>query len=108
MLHFVSIFLDTLKVNSSICLRMYFMKASLDHLPIIMMAKTGTPPRYIAIADPDRMECVPTSCFWILSFVSPKATTPSLSAVSIILLVMWVSLLDVHTADIGVAGVVPL
>ncbi len=73
-----------------------------------MMAKTGTPPRYIAIADSDRMECVQTSCFWILSFVSPKATTPSLSAILIILLVIRVSLLDVHTADTGVAGVVPL
>ncbi len=87
---------------------MYFMKALLDHLPIIMMAKTGTPPRYIAIADPDRMECILTSCFWILSFVSLKATTQSLSVVLIILLVMWVSLLDVHTTDTGVAEVVPL
>ncbi len=95
-------------MNSLICLRMYFMKALLNHLPIIMMAKTGTPPRYIAIADPDWMECVPTSCFWILSFVSLKATTQSLSAVLIILFVMWVSLLDVHMADTGVAGVVPL
>ncbi len=87
---------------------MYFMKASLNHLPIIMMTKTGTPPRYIAIADPDRMECVLTLCIWILSFVSLKATTLSLSAVLIILLVIWVSLLVVHMADTGVAGVVPL
>jgi len=35
---------------------MYFMKESLDHRPIIMIAKTGTPPRYIAIADPDLIE----------------------------------------------------
>ena len=37
------------------------MKASLDHRPIIIMAKTGTPPRYIAIAALDLMECVPIS-----------------------------------------------
>ncbi len=48
-------------MNSSICLRIYFINASLDHRPIIMIAKTGTPPRYIAIAAPDRIECVPTS-----------------------------------------------
>ncbi len=49
-----------LKVNSSICILMYFMKELLAHLPIIIIAKTGTPPRYIAIADPDLIECVPT------------------------------------------------
>ncbi len=38
---------------------MYFIKESLAHCPIIMMAKTGTAPRYIAIADPDLIECVP-------------------------------------------------
>ncbi len=70
--------------------------------------KDWYPSKYIAIADPDWMECILTSCFWILSFVSPKATTPSLSTVSIILLVMWVSLSDIHTADTGVAGVVIL
>jgi hypothetical protein len=31
-------------------------KASLDHLPTIMMRKTGQPPRNIAIAAPKRME----------------------------------------------------
>ena len=41
---------------------MYFINVSFDHLPMIMMTKTGTPPRYIAITAPDLMEVVPTSC----------------------------------------------
>ena len=50
---------------------MYFRKASLDHLPIIMMEKVGTSARYIAMAAPERMECVP------ISFpVKPSLSTP--------------------------------
>ena len=40
---------------------MYLRKASLDHRPIIMIEKVGTPARYIAMAEPDRTECVPIS-----------------------------------------------
>ena len=40
---------------------MYRRKASLDHLPIIIIVYTGTSPKYIAIAAPDRIECVPKS-----------------------------------------------
>ena len=50
---------------------MYFRKASLDHRPIIMMEKVGTSARYIAMAAPERMECVP------MSFpVNPSLSTP--------------------------------
>ena len=50
---------------------MYFRKASLDHRPIIMMEKVGTSARYIAMAAPERMECVPISCP-----VNPSLSTP--------------------------------
>ena len=56
---------------------MYLRKAVLDHLPISMIEKTGTPARYIAIAAPERMDLVPISDLRIPSFVSPIATTPS-------------------------------
>ena len=36
--------------NSCTCFRMYLRKAVLDHLPISMIKKTGTPVRYMAIA----------------------------------------------------------
>jgi hypothetical protein len=58
---------------------MYFRKARLDQQPISIMEKMGTPARYMAIAAPDRIECVPTSERWIPSFVSPIATMPSLT-----------------------------
>jgi hypothetical protein len=41
------------------------------------MEKIGTPARYMAIAAPDRIECVPISKQWMPNFVSPIATTPS-------------------------------
>ncbi len=40
---------------------MFLRKASLDQRPIIMIRKTGHPPRNIAIAAPEQMECVPIS-----------------------------------------------
>ena len=50
---------------------MYLRKASLDHRPIIMIEKVGTSARYIAMAAPDRIECVP------ISFpVNPNLSTP--------------------------------
>ena len=71
------IFDEMPKLNSCTCFRMYFRKARLDQRPISIMEKMGTPARYMAIAAPDRIECVPTSERWIPSFVSPIATTPS-------------------------------
>ncbi len=38
---------------------MYLMIAVLDHLPISMIKKIGTPERYIAIAAPKQMDLVP-------------------------------------------------
>ncbi len=84
------------------------MNASLLHHPIIMIAKTGTPPRYIAIASPDGMECVPISCFLMQSFVPPIATTASWRACSTILLVAWDIQLFHQMADTGVVGDAPL
>ncbi len=49
----VSIREETSKVNCSICFRMYAIKASLDQRPIIIIAKTGTPPRYMDICMPN-------------------------------------------------------
>ena len=52
---------DTLCENCSTCFRMYRRKASLDHRPIIMIVNVGTLARYMAMAEPDLMECVPIS-----------------------------------------------
>ncbi len=49
----------------------------LDHLPISMIDKTGTPARYMAIAAPERMDLVQISDLRMPSFVSPIGTTPS-------------------------------
>ena len=63
----------------------------LDHCPISMMEKIGTPARYIAIAAPDRIEWVPTSHRLIPSFVSPIPTMPSLRRLMIMSEVMLIS-----------------
>jgi hypothetical protein len=39
---------------------MYFRKARLDQHPISMIEKIGTPARYMAIAAPERIKCIPT------------------------------------------------
>ncbi len=46
--------------------------------PSAIMEKMRTLARYMAIAAPDRIECVPTSERWIPSFFSPIVTMPSL------------------------------
>jgi hypothetical protein len=63
------------------------MKAVLDQHPISIIANTGTPPRYIAIAAPARIEWVPTLWRWIRSFALPTGTMPLRKADSTILLV---------------------
>ena len=55
------IFDEMPKLNSWTCFLMYFRKARLDHCPISMIEKIGTPARYMAIAALDQIECVPTS-----------------------------------------------
>ena len=69
---------------------MYFRNARLDQRPISIMEKMGTPARYMAIAAPDCIECVPTSEQWIPSFVSPIAIMPSFSRFATILEVMLI------------------
>ncbi len=56
------------------------------------MKKMGTPARYMAIAAPDRIECVPTSEQCIPSFVSQIASMLSLSRFVTILEVMLIVL----------------
>ena len=48
-----------------------------DHLPINIIEKTGTPERYMAIAAPEQIDFVPISDRWMPSLVSPLVTTPS-------------------------------
>ena len=68
---FWSIREDTLEEKPSTCFRMYRKKASLDHRPMIMMVKVGTCARYIAMAAPERRECVPISVS-----AKPRASLP--------------------------------
>ena len=58
---FLIILFDTLWLNCSTCFLIYNRNASELHRPISMMVYTGTSSRYIAIAAPDLMECVPIS-----------------------------------------------
>ena len=60
---------------------MYFRIASLDHRPIIMMEKVGTSARYIAMAAPDRMECVPISLPMKPNLSTPMSSTAERSLV---------------------------
>ncbi len=73
-----------------------------------MMEKIGTPARYMAIAAPDRIECVPISEQWMPNFVSPIATTPSrrrLATISdVILIVLFLCL----ARETGESLLVPL
>jgi hypothetical protein len=63
--------------NFCTCFLMYLRNALLDHLPISMIEKIGTPERYMAIAAPKQMDLVPISDRRMPSFVSPIVTTPS-------------------------------
>ena len=69
---FRSIREETLCENCSTCFCMYRRKASEDQRPIIMIENVGTSSRYIAIAAPDRMECVPMSSGLKPSLASPR------------------------------------
>ncbi len=104
----VGIHFNTSKVNSSICVLMYFMKELLAHCLIIIIAKIGTPPRYVAFADSDLIECVPTSWASMHSAASPYAFTPSRRAFSTILLVTCSILPLFQMADTGIALEAPL
>jgi hypothetical protein len=56
---------------------MYQRKALLDQQLISMIMKTRHSPRYIAIAAPYLIKCVPTSSFMNPSFTSPIAPNAS-------------------------------
>jgi hypothetical protein len=52
---------ETPALNWRTCLRMYRRKTSKDQRSMSMIVKTGTHARYMAMAPPDRIECVPMS-----------------------------------------------
>jgi hypothetical protein len=87
---------------------MYFKKAVLDHLPISMIKKTGTPARYMAIAAPERMDLVPISDWRMPSFVSPIVTTPSWHKSAIVSPFMLMILLVCFTRETGKFSFAPL
>ena len=51
----------TPRVVSGTCILRYLMNDLLLHLPIIWIVSTFTPARYMAMAAPDLIECVPMS-----------------------------------------------
>jgi len=75
-----NILFATFWLNSITCFLMYLRKALLDQHPISMIMNTGHSPRYIAMAAPDLIECVPTSSFLMPSFTYPMDPTASLNA----------------------------
>ncbi len=94
--------------NSWTCFRIYLRKAVLDHLPINMIEKTGTPERYMAIAAPEQMECVPISDRRIPSLVSPIVATPSRHKSAIISPVTLMILFLCFARETGEFSLVPL
>ena len=74
-----SIFLLTSFENSRTCFSIYLRKAFDDHLPIIMIVYGGVFARYIIIAPPERLECVPTSLL-----VNPRTWGPIASTIALI------------------------
>ena len=86
---------------------MYLRKGSLDQQPIIMIRKTGHPPRNITIAAPERMECVPilSTKMWRVS--SPIALTASRNAFLICVEVMYPIQSYIQMAEIGVSWLAP-
>jgi len=99
---------DTPELNSCTWRWMYHRNASLDHLPMSMIVKTGTPARYMAMADPERMECVPNSRAVNPSTSSPTDFTLARSLFNSILEESWDSLLSVPLiVQTGVVSPVP-
>ena len=86
---------------------MYHRNASLDQRPIIMMRKTGQPPRNMGFAEPERMECVPTSFVAMWSASSPIAEKASRNAFEMCLDVMCSMWSYFQMAEIGVSSLVP-
>ena len=80
----------------------------LDHLPINIIEKIGTLGRYMAIAAPERIECVPISDRRMPSLVSPIVTTPLQHKSPIISPVTLMILLLCFARETGEFSVVPL
>ncbi len=80
----------------------------LDHCPISMIEKIGTPARYKAITAPDQMECVLISNQRMPSFVLLMATTLSQMRLAIISEVMLMSLFLWNARDTGESTFVSL
>jgi hypothetical protein len=70
-----------------------------------MIRKTGHPPRNIAMAAPERMECVPIlfDAMWRES--SPIAKTASCNAFVICFNVIWSMQSHLHMVEMGVSWV---
>ncbi len=86
---------------------MYLRKASLDQQPIIMIRKTGHPPRNIAIAAPEWMEYVLISSTKIWRVSSLIALTASRNAFLICVEVMCSIRLYIQMAEVGVLWLAP-
>ena len=74
-----NIFLLTPFENSRTCFSIYLRNEFDDHLPIIMIVYGGVFARYIIIAPPERLECVPTSLL-----VNPRTWGPIASTIALI------------------------
>ena len=72
-----------------------------------MIVYTGHSPKYIAIAAPERSECVPTSSTLMPKISSPIDDTAARRAWTISLEVIWSMRLNLQTAETGVSDVAP-
>ena len=79
----------------------------LDQQPIIMIRKTGHPLRSIAMAAPERMECVPISFVAMWRESSLIAEMASCNAFVICFDVMWSMQSRLHMVEMGVSWVDP-
>jgi hypothetical protein len=95
------IFNEMPKLSSCTCFWMYFRNARLNQQLISIMEKMGTPARYMAIAAPDHVECVPTSEQCIPNFVLQIAIMPSLSRFATISEVMLIVLFLCWAREMG-------
>jgi hypothetical protein len=94
--------------SSCTCFLIHFRKAVLNHRPMSMIEKLGTPARYIAIAAPLLIECFPISDCRIPSCFSPIVYTPSLMRVEIMSEVILMILFPFFDSETGESMFVPL
>jgi hypothetical protein len=103
----VSIFFATFWLNYITCLQIYHKKALLNHLPMSIIVKTAHSPKYMVMAVPDLIECIPISSLLMLSQCSLIATTASWSALMMFWEVTCVICPLIMIVEIGVSEVVP-